>query len=193
MKVPEEIRKIERLVNTYVVAYKTKKGTTYYVRSHKGCRYDKGRRLPISGPTVGYINSLILQPYSITNPTPPTPISCATILKTILDSNSNGAMLFQYFLIDGRTFAAIAQSSQIRAANKEFFLGSNAKNWQSSYPNIYFKQSKDKVLIIALNDLNKSRECSFTTPNGKIVKLALLPWEVKLMYYNLTSKSFYSK
>lgn len=55
MKVPEEIRKIERPVNTYVVAYKTKKGTTYYVRSHKGCRYDKGRRLPISGPTVGYI------------------------------------------------------------------------------------------------------------------------------------------
>ena len=139
------------------------------------------------------LNSLILQPYSITNPTPPTPISCATILKTVLDSNSNGAMLFQYFLMDGRTFAAIAQSSQIRATNKEFFIGSNAKNWKSSYPNIYFKQAKDKVLIIALNDLNKSRECSFTTPNGKIVKFALLPWEVKLMYYNLTSKSFYSK
>ncbi len=55
MKVPEEIRKIERPVNTYVVAYKTQKGITYYVRSHKGCKYDKGRRLPISGPTVGYI------------------------------------------------------------------------------------------------------------------------------------------
>ena len=55
MKVPEEIRKIERPVNTYVVAYETKNGITYYVRSHKGCKYDKGRRLPISGPTVGYI------------------------------------------------------------------------------------------------------------------------------------------
>ena len=55
MQVPEEIRKIERPVNTYVSAYKTKNGVTYYVRSHLGCKYDKGRRLPISGPTIGYI------------------------------------------------------------------------------------------------------------------------------------------
>ncbi len=55
MKVPEEIRKVERPVNTYVSAYKTQNGVTYYVRSHLGCKYDKGRRLPISGPTVGYI------------------------------------------------------------------------------------------------------------------------------------------
>ena len=28
---------------------------TYYVRSHLGCKYDKGRRLLISGPTIGDI------------------------------------------------------------------------------------------------------------------------------------------
>ena len=32
MKVPEEIRKVERPVNTYASAYKPPNGVTYYVR-----------------------------------------------------------------------------------------------------------------------------------------------------------------
>jgi hypothetical protein len=36
MQVPEDIIKIERPVNTYVSAYKTKNGVTHYVRSHLG-------------------------------------------------------------------------------------------------------------------------------------------------------------
>lgn len=32
MKVPEEIRKVERPVNACVSAYKTQNGVTYYVR-----------------------------------------------------------------------------------------------------------------------------------------------------------------
>ena len=54
MPIPQEILKIKRPRNTFVVAYGKSKDL-YAVRQYAGCRYDNGRHLPIKGPTIGHI------------------------------------------------------------------------------------------------------------------------------------------
>lgn len=54
MKVPEEIRKIERPVNTIVVPYGKNKDK-YAVKARIGCRSVNGRKIPIDGPIIGHI------------------------------------------------------------------------------------------------------------------------------------------
>jgi len=54
MGIPAEIRAVERPKNTVVMAYGKNRGR-YAVKRRVGCRYDKGRRLPAAGPTVGHI------------------------------------------------------------------------------------------------------------------------------------------
>lgn len=54
MPIPPEILAVPRPRNTFVVAY-GKNRDRYAVRRYAGCRYDKGRRLPVKGPTVGHI------------------------------------------------------------------------------------------------------------------------------------------
>ena len=51
--VPEHIRKIPRPKNTVVLPSKT--GNSYPVLKRIGCKYDNGRRLPISGKVIGHI------------------------------------------------------------------------------------------------------------------------------------------
>ena len=53
MPVPEEIRKVPRPKNTVCKA--TSNPSIYLVIERKGCRYDKGRRLPVNGSTIGHI------------------------------------------------------------------------------------------------------------------------------------------
>ena len=54
MGVPEEIRAIERPKNTIVAPY-GKNSDRYAVRERVGCRYKEGRRIPVTGRTVGHI------------------------------------------------------------------------------------------------------------------------------------------
>lgn len=54
MAIPKDILAVERPRNTFVVAYGKNKNL-YAVRKYVGCRYDKGRRIPVKGPTVGHI------------------------------------------------------------------------------------------------------------------------------------------
>ena len=54
MAIPREILEIPRPRNTIVVAY-GKNRTMYAVRERIGCRYENGRRLPITGKTIGHI------------------------------------------------------------------------------------------------------------------------------------------
>lgn len=54
MAIPKDILDVERPRNTFVVAYGKNKNL-YAVRKYIGCRYDKGRRIPVKGPTVGHI------------------------------------------------------------------------------------------------------------------------------------------
>lgn len=54
MAVPTEIRAIERPKNTVVMAYGKNKDR-YAVKQRIGCRYCNGRRIPITGPTIGHI------------------------------------------------------------------------------------------------------------------------------------------
>ena len=54
MAVPEKIRKVARPRNTIVMAYGKNKDR-YAVKERIGCKYDKGRRLPITGATIGHI------------------------------------------------------------------------------------------------------------------------------------------
>lgn len=136
------------------------------------------------------LNSLLLQPYAITNPMTPVPVSCAKIIKTVLDSNANGAMIFQYFLMDGRTFAAIAKASRIMAENERFFAGTPAKGWQSTYTDIHFKQSGNEILVIAVNDSADERECSFIAPNGSVNTVKLQPNGIVSKLYNISEKCF---
>lgn len=51
--VPEYIRQIERPKNTIVQA--TKHDNIFLVIERIGCRYDKGRRLPVNGSVIGHI------------------------------------------------------------------------------------------------------------------------------------------
>ena len=54
MAIPKDILEVKRPTNTFVVAYGKSKNL-YAVRKYVGCRYDKGRRIPVKGPTVGHI------------------------------------------------------------------------------------------------------------------------------------------
>ncbi|MCR5812898.1 MAG: transposase, partial [Desulfovibrio sp.] len=54
MAVPEEIRAVERPKNTIVAPY-GKNGNLYAVRERVGCRYVQGRRIPVTGKTIGHI------------------------------------------------------------------------------------------------------------------------------------------
>lgn len=56
MAIPKEILSVKRPTNTFVVAY-GKNRDRYAVRKYVGCRYDKGRRVPVKGPTVGHIRN----------------------------------------------------------------------------------------------------------------------------------------
>ena len=69
MAVPEDIRKVERPKNTVVMAYGKNKNL-YAVKQRTGCRYVKGRRLPVTGPTIGHIVDMKYVPISTT------PASC---------------------------------------------------------------------------------------------------------------------
>jgi len=55
MAIPEEILRVERPKNTFVVCYGSRDNPKYSVRKRLGCKYDKGRRLPVNGPTIGHI------------------------------------------------------------------------------------------------------------------------------------------
>ncbi|MBR6021293.1 MAG: transposase [Kiritimatiellae bacterium] len=54
MPIPAEILAVQRPRNTFVAAYGKDKDR-YAVRAYVGCRYDRGRRIPVKGPTVGHI------------------------------------------------------------------------------------------------------------------------------------------
>ena len=54
MAIPKDILAVARPKSTFVVAYGKDKDR-YAVRKYVGCRYDKGRHIPIKGPTVGHI------------------------------------------------------------------------------------------------------------------------------------------
>lgn len=54
MAIPKDILAVARPKNTFVVAYGKDKDR-YAVRKYVGCRYDKGRHIPIKGPTIGHI------------------------------------------------------------------------------------------------------------------------------------------
>ena len=54
MPIPKEILSVERPKNTIVYAYGKNKDK-YAVKKRIGCRYDKGRRIPVTGSTIGHI------------------------------------------------------------------------------------------------------------------------------------------
>ena len=61
MPTPKEILAVKRPKNTFVVVY-GKNRDRYAVRKYVGCRYDKGRRIPVKGPTVGHIRDGVYVP-----------------------------------------------------------------------------------------------------------------------------------
>ena len=71
MAVPEEIRKVERPRNTIVMAYGKNKDR-YAVKQRTGCRYSGGRRIPVTGPTIGHIIDMKYVPI------PDCPASCSS-------------------------------------------------------------------------------------------------------------------
>lgn len=54
MPTPQEILAVPRPKNTIVVPY-GKSRDRYAVRRRTGCRYVRGRHVPVTGPTVGHI------------------------------------------------------------------------------------------------------------------------------------------
>ncbi len=54
MSIPKEVLAVERPKNTIVIAYGKNKDK-YAVRERVGCKYDKGRRVPINGKIIGHI------------------------------------------------------------------------------------------------------------------------------------------
>ena len=54
LPIPKEILAVERPKNTIVVVYGKNKDK-YAVRERIGCKYDKGRRVPINGKIIGHI------------------------------------------------------------------------------------------------------------------------------------------
>ena len=54
MAIPKEILDVERPINTVVHAY-GKDNDKYGVRMRIGCKYENGKRKPITGPTIGHI------------------------------------------------------------------------------------------------------------------------------------------
>jgi len=70
MGIPAEIRGVERPKNTVVMAYGKNKDR-YAVKERVGCRYDGGRRLPVTGATIGHIVGMKFVPI----PTAPMPCS----------------------------------------------------------------------------------------------------------------------
>ena len=78
MSVPKDILAVERPKNTYVVAYGKNKNL-YAVRKRIGCRYDKGRRIPINGPTIGHIIDGKFVPKEQPSESIPDPVSMASV------------------------------------------------------------------------------------------------------------------
>ena len=54
MSIPKEILAVKRPINTVVTVYGKNKDR-YAVKQRDGCRYDNGRRIPITGATIGHI------------------------------------------------------------------------------------------------------------------------------------------
>ena len=54
MPIPKEILAVERPKNTIVYAYGKNKDK-YAVKERTGCKYDNGRRIPVTGGTIGHI------------------------------------------------------------------------------------------------------------------------------------------
>lgn len=54
MPIPKEILAVERPKNTVVYAYGKNKDK-YAVKERTGCKYDNGRRIPVTGGTIGHI------------------------------------------------------------------------------------------------------------------------------------------
>lgn len=71
MAIPEEIRKVERPRNTIVMAYGKNKDR-YAVKQRTGCKYSRGRRLPVTGPTIGHIIDMKYVPILVS------PASCSS-------------------------------------------------------------------------------------------------------------------
>ena len=54
MPIPKEILAVKRPANTVVTVYGKNKDQ-YGVRQRTGCKYENGKRIPITGPTIGHI------------------------------------------------------------------------------------------------------------------------------------------
>ena len=61
MPIPKEILAVERPKNTVVVC-DGKNKDRYAVKQRIGCKYDKGRRVPVNGPTIGHIKNFLYVP-----------------------------------------------------------------------------------------------------------------------------------
>lgn len=67
MAVPKEIRDVERPKNTIVYAYGKNKDR-YAVKQRIGCKYKDGRRIPVTGPTIGHIIDFTYVPIEADQP-----------------------------------------------------------------------------------------------------------------------------
>lgn len=76
MPIPQNILDVERPKNSIVVAYGKNKDH-YAVRECVGCKYDKGRRIPVNGSTIGHIINNVYVP--IASKPIPEPVSMSSI------------------------------------------------------------------------------------------------------------------
>ena len=67
MPIPQNILAVQRPVNTVVISY-GKNNDLYAVRRRTGCKYVKGRRVPVNGPTIGHIVDGVYVPIDTSEP-----------------------------------------------------------------------------------------------------------------------------
>ena len=93
MPIPKEILAVERPKNTIVYAYGKNKDK-YAVKERTGCKYDSGRRIPVTGGTIGHIIDFKYVPIETVSPVSFSDVDlkdwanivlCNSLFKDILD------------------------------------------------------------------------------------------------------------
>ena len=93
MPIPKEILAVERPKNTIVYAYGKNKDK-YAVKERTGCKYDSGRRIPVTGGTIGHIIDFKYVPVETVSPVSFSDVDlkdwanivlCNSLFKDILD------------------------------------------------------------------------------------------------------------
>ncbi len=119
-----------------------------------------------------FVLGTIVYPYEIEKRTSPSWCSKAKLMRRVCDANG-GLLIYEYPILDGRSFDSISCVSRVMSEFEPFFRHRDVSQrglvelpgWQLDEYEV-LRDEKNRLLLILMNDSNKAKAFQLTLPKG---------------------------